>query len=174
MEIHLLKVSWVSFLKWRKILWRSVRVSQKPCYTPVIRFISNYAYYQYFLQALTPALTFTLKFLVQINRLKHAWQRGNRLGTPSLHPRGSRTAAVWPKILRKIQQKVKSTPRASRFLFSTEDKKSLTSPDDWQYLQVVALRRTFLPISMKFWLLLWKVSLPTLKTLTMHSRYLTA
>ena len=32
--------------------------------TLIIQFISNYAYYQYFLQALTPALTFTLKHLV--------------------------------------------------------------------------------------------------------------
>ena len=32
--------------------------------TPFIKFISNHAYYQYFLQALTPAPTFTLKLLV--------------------------------------------------------------------------------------------------------------
>ena len=32
--------------------------------TPIIQFFSNYAYYQYFLQALTPAPTFTLKLLV--------------------------------------------------------------------------------------------------------------
>ena len=48
----------------------SVVVSQNPFKTylgtptSVIQFISNYAYYQYFLQALTPALTFTLKLLV--------------------------------------------------------------------------------------------------------------
>ena len=30
----------------------------------IIQFISNYAYYQYFLQVLTPALTFNLKLLV--------------------------------------------------------------------------------------------------------------
>ena len=34
--------------------------------TPIIQLISNHTYYQYFLQALTPASTFTLKLLVDI------------------------------------------------------------------------------------------------------------
>ena len=48
----------------------SVVVSQNPFKTelatptPITQFISNYAYYQYFLQALTPTLTFRLKLLV--------------------------------------------------------------------------------------------------------------
>ena len=53
-------------------MWGSVVVSQNPFKTslatptPITQFISNYAYYQYFLQALTAALTFTLKLLVDI------------------------------------------------------------------------------------------------------------
>ena len=52
------------------LFWGSVDVSQNPFKTQqatptsVIQFISNYMYYQYFLQALTPAPTFTLKLLV--------------------------------------------------------------------------------------------------------------
>ena len=58
-------------IKWRKIFWGSVVVSQKPYKnlilatpTPITQFISNHAYFKYFLQALTPAPTFTLKLLV--------------------------------------------------------------------------------------------------------------
>ena len=52
----------------------SVVVSQTPFQTslgtptPITQFISNYAYYQYFLQALTAALTFILKLLVPMHR----------------------------------------------------------------------------------------------------------
>ena len=49
---------------------------------PVIQFISNYAYYQYFLPALMPALTFTLKLLVQKRKYllngKEIFQKGKR------------------------------------------------------------------------------------------------
>ena len=56
------------------LFWGSVVVSQNPFKTQqatptsVIQFISNYVYYQYFLQALTPAPSFTLKLLVIIHR----------------------------------------------------------------------------------------------------------
>ena len=46
---------------------------------PVIQFISNYAYYQYFLQALTPALTFTALKLLVVQSMWHSLSLRNYL-----------------------------------------------------------------------------------------------
>ena len=71
------------FSQVRKIFLRSVVVSQK---APIIQFISNHAYCQYFFQALTLALTFTMKLLVLVifNATYSIWNFQLKLSSSSI------------------------------------------------------------------------------------------